>query len=158
MESTKEENEIILAGRGSRIGAIIIDSIVIMVISIPVAYIFGWFDGLSETPPEKPSFFFTFSMFIFNTILYALINWKFLSKNGQSIGKKVMEIKITNLDGSVPNPNDIIIKRYIPYVGVSLIPIFSPLIGLINVLFVFKKDRRCLHDYLANTKVVKCKL
>jgi uncharacterized RDD family membrane protein YckC len=32
---------------------------------------------------------------------------------------------------------------------------FIPLYGLIDVLLIFGSERRCIHDYLAGTKVVE---
>ncbi|MBD3392455.1 MAG: hypothetical protein GF418_10265 [Chitinivibrionales bacterium] len=34
------------------------------------------------------------------------------------------------------------------------IPILGSLFALINVLFVFREDHRCIHDLIAGTKVV----
>ncbi len=33
------------------------------------------------------------------------------------------------------------------------IPMVGPLINLVNPLFIFGKERRCLHDYIAKTQV-----
>jgi uncharacterized RDD family membrane protein YckC len=38
---------------------------------------------------------------------------------------------------------------------VVLLPTVGPFAGLIDVLFIFLKDRRCLHDHIAGTVVVR---
>jgi uncharacterized RDD family membrane protein YckC len=37
---------------------------------------------------------------------------------------------------------------------VSLIPLVGTVVGLVDVLVIFRSDKRCLHDHLAGTKVV----
>jgi len=37
---------------------------------------------------------------------------------------------------------------------VSQVPQVGGLIGLVDILFIFGKERRCLHDLLAGTRVV----
>ena len=35
------------------------------------------------------------------------------------------------------------------------IPFLGPLFSLVNVCFIFRDDRRCIHDLMADTVVVK---
>jgi uncharacterized RDD family membrane protein YckC len=44
--------------------------------------------------------------------------------------------------------------RYGVYFAGNFIPVIGPLFGLVNVLFIFGEERRCLHDLAANTIVV----
>lgn len=76
-------------------------------------------------------------------------------RDGQSVGKKLVGIRIVKLDGSSVRFVDGVALRtllpwavgYIPYVGVWLMAI--------DILFIFRKNHRCLHDLLAGTRVVK---
>ena len=38
---------------------------------------------------------------------------------------------------------------------ITAVPFVGPLVGLIGILFIFRDDRRCLHDHLAGTRVVQ---
>jgi uncharacterized RDD family membrane protein YckC len=38
---------------------------------------------------------------------------------------------------------------------VALIPVIGGFLPLVDVLFIFRHDRRCIHDLLAGTNVVK---
>jgi uncharacterized RDD family membrane protein YckC len=74
-----------------------------------------------------------------------------LTASGQTIGKKAMGIRIVKVDteqngGFVPN----VLLRTILNALISLIPFYS----LVDILFIFN-DRRCLHDKIAGTKVVR---
>lgn len=74
-----------------------------------------------------------------------------LSTFGQTIGKKMMNIKIVKADsgengGFVTN----VLMRGI----LNGILGFIPLYALVDVLFIFREDRRCIHDMIAGTRVV----
>jgi uncharacterized RDD family membrane protein YckC len=75
-----------------------------------------------------------------------------LSTKGQSIGKLAMKIKIVKSEtgdngGFVPN----FLLREVVNNLLSVIPFY----GLIDTLFIFSYDGRCLHDKIAGTKVVE---
>ena len=44
--------------------------------------------------------------------------------------------------------------RYLPFWVVGQVWVIGPILSLANPLFIFREDRRCLHDLLAGTKVV----
>ena len=44
--------------------------------------------------------------------------------------------------------------RYVLVMLVQAIPMIGQLLGLIDALFIFRGDRRCVHDLIAGTKVV----
>ena len=65
-----------------------------------------------------------------------------------------MSIRIENLDGSKATLSTIYLKRMLPMQLIGFVPSVGQFIsGIINPLFIFGKQRRCLHDYIAKTKV-----
>ena len=44
--------------------------------------------------------------------------------------------------------------RYVLVMLVAVIPFIGGLLGVIDFLFIFRSDRRCVHDLIAGTKVV----
>ena len=67
------------------------------------------------------------------------------------MGKKALGIRIVKMNtgkncGFVPN----VLLRLIVN---GLIGI-SPFYGLVDILFIFRSDRRCIHDLIAGTQVV----
>jgi uncharacterized RDD family membrane protein YckC len=36
------------------------------------------------------------------------------------------------------------------------IPVVGQIFSFINILFIFTKEKRCIHDLVAKTKVVQC--
>jgi len=89
--------------------------------------------------------------------VFFVIQWNFLKTNGQTVGKRIMKIRIVMLDDSKPSMTNLILKRSLPCYFLGYFPKpFGQWLQLIDVLSIFRADRRCLHDYLAGTKVVKC--
>jgi len=141
-----------LATRWQRLWASIIDSITVMLVTLPIMYFTGIFDMMAEG--RQPGLLYNLGIGLAGIAFFALINYKSLTTNGQTIGKKLLGIKIVDLDDSLPSEKSLLI-RYVAYFGFGQIPIAGPLISIINILFIFGKEKRCGHDYLAKTKVIK---
>ena len=86
---------------------------------------------------------------------FALINGKLLSEQGQTWGKKIMDIRIVKNDGSRASFQDILLKRYLPIWVLGLIPVIGGLLSIVNAVLIFRENRKCLHDDIAGTKVIK---
>ena len=79
----------------------------------------------------------------------------FLIKRGQSLGKMIVGIKIVKVsDESVPGFVKVFVLRMFVPSLLTGIPYLGWLLGLIDTLFIFRDDRRCVHDLIAETKVV----
>jgi uncharacterized RDD family membrane protein YckC len=74
-----------------------------------------------------------------------------MRRNGQSIGKKMLAIKVVRSDGTPASLARLIWLRNVLSWIISLIPLFV----LIDNLFIFGERRQCLHDKFADTIVVK---
>jgi uncharacterized RDD family membrane protein YckC len=87
---------------------------------------------------------------------FVVVHGYLLQASGQTVGKKLTGIRIVGLDGEVPGLAKVIFLRYFPVWCVSLIPsIVGGLLVLTDLLFIFRSDRRCIHDLIAGTRVVK---
>lgn len=146
IDTTKEIGE--KAAKSDRLVAAIIDGVIGIISSVPVAYYVG-FDSL-----KAPSLSLLGFLFIYGVFATMVLHGYLLYYYGQTIGKNYMAIRIENLDGTKASLTTIYFKRMLPMQLISLIPFFGPFIsGMVNPLFIFGKQRRCLHDYLAKTKV-----
>lgn len=90
-------------------------------------------------------------IFVAYIIIVTVAQVVMLSKHGQTIGKKVLKMKIVKVDtgmngGFVTN---VVLRGFVNGL-LGIIPFYS----LIDILFIFSDDRRCLHDKIAGTKVV----
>ncbi len=96
--------------------------------------------------------------------LLGLLIWNgvLLHQEGQTLGKRTVGIRIIRSDGSLPGLPRVIFLRWLPFalVGGLLSVIFrnqaaGHLVSLVDALAIFGPTRRCLHDVLADTHVVK---
>jgi uncharacterized RDD family membrane protein YckC len=85
-----------------------------------------------------------------------VINIWWLIKRGQTIGKRIVGIRIVNLtDDRVPPIKNVLFIRSILNGLIASIPQVGALYALVDCLFIFGEQRRCLHDYLARTRVIQ---
>ena len=143
-----------MATRVERFLASFVDSLIAIAVIAPFMYQLGYFDYIQTGEP--PSFLMLAQSTVFAFIAYMAIHYYFIQKNGQTIGKKLLKIRIENRDGSVASFNTIIFKRHLFVTAISLIPMIGSLLAIIDVLFIFRKNHYCLHDDVASTQVTKC--
>ena len=88
----------------------------------------------------------------FLTIL--VINLRLLGRQGQSLGKKWAKVRVVRMDGSPASLGRQVGLRYIVNGIPGAIPMVGGIYSLVDILFIFRDDRRCIHDMIADTKVV----
>lgn len=146
-----------LAGRGVRLGAAIIDTILLMLLLMPAMYVGGYFEAAMSAGMKGEQVPFTLVMLwaVIGFVAFIVLQAYPLNQNGQTWGKKLLGIKIVDLDGNKPPLGKLLALRYLPVQMVVNVPMIGPLAGLVNVLFIFRDDRRCVHDLIAGTRVVQ---
>jgi uncharacterized RDD family membrane protein YckC len=145
-------NELELAGRGVRLGAAVIDSLISLAVVVPVVLMFG----LEADENGNLSLLTHISLLILGLAVFLAIHGYLLKTSGQTVGKKLLGIRIVGMDNELRPLGDLILKRYVPVSAVGVIPVVGSILPLVNVLAIFRNDRRCIHDLIAGTKVVKC--
>ena len=81
-------------------------------------------------------------------------NCVFLHRNGQTLAKKMLGIRVVRRDGSRCGLARIFFIRYLPVTVMGAVPFVGGLVSLVDALLIFRDDRRCLHDEIADTIVV----
>lgn len=123
-----------LAGLGSRLMAAIIDSAIVVAV-----YLVGL---LMDAPV----------FMILGVVAIGIYQMYLLSTLGQTIGKKVLNIRIVKIDSGENG-------GFMTNVGMRLVLSgllgIIPLYSLVDVLFIFRADRRCIHDMIAGTRVIE---
>jgi uncharacterized RDD family membrane protein YckC len=85
----------------------------------------------------------------------AIYQWILISRTGQSLGKKWTGIRIQRIDGARVNfGTGVVLRNWVPKL-MGAVPYLGLLFHLLDALFIFRDDRRCLHDHIAGTKVVQ---
>jgi uncharacterized RDD family membrane protein YckC len=156
------------ATRSSRLLAVIIDGLIFSIPWIPFyvvafsasfhsrmnpqAVLAAWFAAVARAG---------MSLYIGGVLNIALIVVTIIlvHRNAQTIGKKLMGIKVARKDGSRASLGRIFWMRNVLNSIVSILLLIVPIVGgfysLIDSLMIFGGQRRCCHDYIADTIVIR---
>ena len=145
-----------LATLGERFVGSFVDGLV-SGLGVLLIFVALWFSGVAERFTAIGEAGTTALYTVAAFAVFVAINWRFLKESGQTIGKKAAKTKVVTLDGRVPRVDDQVFKRYAFLNLIGLIPVVGTVVAVVNILFIFGKERRCLHDRLAGTKVVKAR-
>ena len=95
---------------------------------------------------------------------YLLIHGYWLVTRGQSVGKRLAGIQIVDHQTGALLPFlRVYVYRYMWMLPISLLVMLIPgpaddnlvnFVAIVDALFIFRADRRCLHDLIAGSKVV----
>lgn len=142
-----------LADRGKRLGGALVDGIIAVIVILPIMYVAGVFDQIQEG--QQMSIAQTVVFFFVGLAVYLAINGVLLAKHGQTVGKKVAGTRIVSKEtGKIIPLGKIVALRILPFSLINQIPVVGSILGLVNVLFIFRQDKRCIHDLIAGTVVV----
>jgi uncharacterized RDD family membrane protein YckC len=142
------------ATRGARLVAYFMDSIIGFAVMFPLQIWAGVFKGFPSAmkPQEFPKSLLWSIGWI---LLWTALNGSFLAKSAQTIGKKLMGLQIVMVeDGKPASFERLVFWRFVPVLLLSQLPYVGSVLSLADTLFIFRADRRCLHDHIAGTRVV----
>ena len=157
-----------LAERGTRLLAASIDELILLALSLPM--IFGALPGLSAMAEGGADLQELDVSQVVNAMLrgpgtlitaVALIAWCVITawlvaRNGQTIGKRMLGIKVVRTNGSTASLARILLLRNVVNGLPMLLPTLGLLYQLVDPLFIFQPSRKCLHDLIADTIVIQC--
>jgi uncharacterized RDD family membrane protein YckC len=132
-----------LAVRGARLGASLIDAAPFIVFAILAAWGGSHGGGV-----------FLLALGGLGMIAWVVYNCVLLYGHGQSVGKRVLGLRIVRTDGSRLSFKRFVFLREVPMIVLGLIPFLGRVIHLVDVLMIFRESRQCLHDVFADTLVV----
>jgi len=141
-----------LATRSSRLTAIFLDGLILAAIWVPILFGTGYWQKAMANALSTGSLLL---YFVGGFALFVLVQGWPLAQSAQTWGKKLLGIRIVHLDGSQPTLATLLLKRYLPIQVVSAIPLIGWIASLVDALFIFRDDRRCVHDLIAGTQVIK---
>lgn len=158
----RDAGQIVLASRLSRLGAALLDSAIVVVPAIVAAIALPAYQDYaaraSGSAPAPGGMGVGMSIFLVACLLgmvalgvYQLV---LLYRHGQTLGKKIVGIRIVRPDGSRASFPRVLLLRYLVPTLVGAIPLVGPFFTLVDLLFIFGEERRCLHDRIADTIVV----
>lgn len=139
------------ADRMIRLLGLIIDTFLLLLVLLPVYWFGGFFeDAMSGSMSYPKALLWNASGFLIFLVLQGFP----LYARGQTWAKWLLDIRIVDLNGRQPEFWRLIVLRYGVQQILSAIPVVNVAFGLANALFIFGEQRRCLHDYIAGTRVI----
>lgn len=152
MASEASVSEIRLGKRRWRLAAVLIDAVIGILAGLPL---FIYFDVLSIVESGGPvPLHVALLMLAWGMAAFVLINYRLLDTRGQTVGKWCVDLAIVGVDGSRKSALHILIKRVLPTWVAGMVPFVGNLLVLVDSLFILGKDKRCIHDRIAGTKVI----
>lgn len=143
----------VLAGRGTRLLAAIVDGLLLAGLAWALAKVPS-FTALLET---KDVGFFGLNLItpLAGYALFLLVQGWGLVQRGQTVGKMICGIRIVRTDGTRADAFRLLGLRYgVGYLTTVNLAV-SSLYGIVDSLLIFRESRQCLHDTIADTKVIK---
>jgi uncharacterized RDD family membrane protein YckC len=144
-----------LAGRGARLGGALIDGLIQTGVY--------WLLAITLLKPVLPNLTrgataglgSMLSSMIVSILLFLLIQGYLLATTGQTIGKKLLGLRIVRSNGERADPGHAIGLRYVLIWVIASIPVAGWIFALADALMIFRDSRKCLHDNIADTIVIK---
>ena len=143
--TSRSRDEPILAGPSKRLAGRLIDTF-LMFGSVSVGVIVFSILGATATRGAGLGW------------LVAIIVQAFLiSTRSQSLGKVAVGTMMIDRDGAPAGFVRGFVLRELPLLGLRALsmPVLLSVVAALDLVFIFREDRRCLHDYLGGTRVVE---
>ena len=141
-----------LGGRGTRLVAVIIDGLIQGAIYWVLTLI-----AFKALNPRSAQFSFGLlvGQFVLGFVLFALVQGYLLHTEGQTIGKKLLGLRIVRSNGERASLARLFGLRYLVGWILVMIPFLGMIYALVDCLLIFRESRQCVHDNIADTIVVK---
>jgi len=143
-----------LASRGGRLGAYLIDAVLYALCWGPGYFQFAL--SVDESPVDFGLLGTGISVLgaVAGLALFGYNLW-LLHTYGQTVAKRWLRIRIVRTDGSRAALGRLFwLRSFLPAVA-GAIPCLGTIFGLVDMLMIFGDDKRCLHDQMADTIVVR---
>jgi uncharacterized RDD family membrane protein YckC len=153
------------ASRGARLLAVVIDSVlplvlfilIIAAVAIPAYENYRQASAPGIAPPTSSSHHLTTTWaWLGGVAVIAFYVWSALLVYlyGQTFGKRLMDIRVVRTDGARVTFARFIFLRWLPLFIVRFVPLLNVVTLLLDPLLIFRDSRQCLHDSIADTRVV----
>ena len=141
-----------LAGRGMRLLAVVIDGLIQGAIYWILTLV-----AFSALDPRKGNIGVgvIVGQIVLGFVLFILVQGYLLHTEGQTVGKKLLGMRIVRTNGERATLGRLLGLRYLVGWIIVMIPFAGAIYALVDCLMIFRDSRKCLHDNIADTIVVK---
>jgi uncharacterized RDD family membrane protein YckC len=147
-----------LAGRGARLGAQLLDGLLYCAPAmLPSMGLVMMVDEhrVGGDPTPRPLARVLIVAGIVGFAALFLFQMYRLATAGQTLGKRWLDVRVVKQDDSPVTFSSAVLLRSIVPGLLMAVPYLGLVFWLVDTLFIFRDDRRCLHDLIAGTKVVE---
>jgi len=148
-------NELVRAGRGERLGAYLLDAVIPAVIWVPLLIGLGFDLTVVRNDSVGTATLVGIALAIIALLAWLGITIFFVHRNGQSIAKRIVGIKVVRSDGSRASLGRIFWLRNFVNALPGAIPLLGYMYKLVDYLLICGEKQQCIHDMIADTIVVK---
>jgi uncharacterized RDD family membrane protein YckC len=148
-----------LASRGVRLGAAFLDSLIIMIVMIvpmiPGIVAIAQADQAGKLENNFPVHaLYWFGAAFLASIVLLVWNAIWLGRYGQTIAKRMLGIRIVCFPSGLPAgaAKAFWLRAVVNYIINCVVPLY--VYGIVDACFIFREDKRCLHDLIAETTVI----
>lgn len=155
--------QLTLAERGTRLAAWFVDNIIGFIACLPGFIVLGMsavqammtgqrdFESLDGGRLALGAI-----VLLMGVLVLLVIQIWLLTTRGQTIGKRLLGVRIVRFaDNTNPGFVGAVLLRSIVPGIIGVVPYLGFIFTIVDYCFIFREDRRCIHDLIANTKVVK---
>ena len=140
--------QFILASRMKRLFARLLDVVFGVIAALIPGFVLTFLSG-GNFDPEP----FLLGAVV-GIISFVIYQWYLLATTAQTIGKKYLKIKIVKNDGEKAGFFVNVVLREWVMALIGIFPAIGGIIQLVDILFIFRDDRKCIHDLIAGTVVI----
>jgi uncharacterized RDD family membrane protein YckC len=153
-----------LAGRGARLGAVLLNGLINLAAVLPGGILLGigssGQQGDTLTTPQPMGIgliqLIGIGLMLLGGIALAIYQLMLYLRTGQTIGKKLMGVRVVKFsDGTNPGFGGLVGLREIVPAVIGMVPLLGGIFSIVDACFIFRGDQRCIHDLMANTKVIR---
>jgi uncharacterized RDD family membrane protein YckC len=153
-----------LAGRGARLGAVLLNGLINLAAVLPGGILLGigssgqQGDTLTTLQPMGIGLIqlIGIGLMLLGGIALAIYQLMLYLRTGQTIGKKLMGVRVVKFtDGTNPGFGGLVGLREIVPAVIGMVPLLGGIFSIVDACFIFRGDQRCIHDLMANTKVIR---
>ncbi len=140
------------ATKWRRLAATLIDMVLVPALTLVLVVV----TGAVEHAEDYQDNFWMLEVLLLAIASYIILNGELLRRNGQTVGKKLLGIRIVNAsEATKPAFWKLICIRALFFPTLFLLPLFPlTLVPVIDQGWIFTRQSRCLHDLASGTRVV----
>ncbi|MBI5369396.1 MAG: RDD family protein [Planctomycetes bacterium] len=149
IQSGADSTELPLASPGRRLGAVMVDGLVVVAPMMGLYFATIFLLGLQFDKSGQLPLLQQILVGLIAGIPGLLYQGLMLQMKGQTLGKMALKIKVVTPEGADITPAQAW-TRELTRAFINLLHVFS----ILNYLPIFRKERTCIHDMVAKTRVV----